>query len=447
MKKVLIAGLGRSGYASAKMLAGLNELCCWDCKPRASFDADLLSELESMGVNLIFGEAPELERFDELLLSPGISAEGDLAKRARALGVRVTGELEAAFENCRGIFVAITGTNGKTTTTELSGEMFKAAGLKAEVVGNIGTAASSRALEADEDTYMITEVSSFQLETVGSFRPFISAILNLTPDHLDRHGSFDEYIRMKARIFANQTKDDIFVYNADDSETLKLAKECAARQFAFSRKFRPEPPCAFVRGGVMCIDADGKEIEIIETKDIYIPGAHNLENALAAAAISFSAGIDAERIASVLREFKGVEHRMEFVRELDGVRYINDSKATNPDSAIKAIEAVNPPIILIAGGYEKNSDFTELIESFEGRVKHLLLLGATAERFAASAIACGFDEDKITFLLSMGDAVKRAAELAEAGDSVLLSPACASWGMYTNYEERGKEFKSLVKAL
>lgn len=447
MKKILIAGLGRSGLASAKMLAGANELCCWDCKPRSSFDELSLAELESLGVSLCFGEAPELEDFDELLLSPGISAEGELAKRARSLGIRVTGELEAAFENCRGKFVAITGTNGKTTTTELSGEMFKAAGLKAEVVGNIGLAASSRAAEADEDTYMITEVSSFQLETADSFRPFISAILNLTPDHLDRHGSFEEYIRMKARIFVNQTGEDIFVYNADDVEAEKLAQTCRTKKFAFSRKFKPQTPCAFARGGVLCVDEGCGEIEIIETRDIRIPGAHNLENALAATAISFSAGIDADIIASVLRSFEGVEHRIEFVRELAGVRYINDSKATNPDSAIKAIEAVSPPIILIAGGYEKNSDFRELIELFAGRVKHLLLLGTTAKRFAASAIACGFDADKITFADSMSGAVKTAAKLAEAGDSVLLSPACASLDMYANYEERGKEFKSLVKAL
>ncbi len=447
MKKILIAGLGRSGYAAAKMLAGSNELCCWDCKPRSSFDELSLAELESLGVNLCFGEVPELEGFDELLLSPGISAEGDLARKARSSGIRVTGELEAAFENCRAKFVAITGTNGKTTTTELTGEIFKAAGLKTELVGNIGVAASLRALEADEGSYMVTEVSSFQLETVHSFRPFISAILNLTPDHLDRHGSFEEYIRMKSRIFANQGEGDIFIYNADDSETLKLAQTCKARKVAFSRKFKPQPPCAFAEGGILRVDWGSGDLEIIEIRDIRIPGAHNLENALAATAISFSAGISAETIASVLRNFKGVEHRIEFVRELDGVRYVNDSKATNPDSAMKAIEAVDAPVILIAGGYEKNSDFRELIESFAGKVKHLLLLGATAKRFEASAIACGFDGERITVCDGMSAAVKRASELANPGDSVLLSPACASLDMYANYEERGEEFKSLVRAL
>ena len=411
MKNVLVIGLGKSGFAMANLLAGEANVTCWDSKEEEKFDAQEIAKLRGEGVHFVFGDAPSAKGFDLLVLSPGVPPTIPVCEEARQQGIEISGELEQAYEHCKGIFYAITGTNGKT---------------------------------------MVTEVSSFQLETIKEFKPKVSAILNITPDHLNRHGTFEEYARVKGLVFANQDENDYFVYNADDPETVKIVPTCKkARKVAFSRKFKPEAPCAYAQEGKMYIDAaDGKGAQfVIDTKDIYIPGAHNLENALAAAAICFFAGIDLAVIARLLKEFKGVEHRIEFVKEVKGVRYVNDSKGTNPDASIKAIEATNTPILLIAGGYEKNSDFTDFINGFGGKVKYLLLLGATARRFADTAIKCGFPEDRMIFCESMKDVISNAYRLAEAGDTVLLSPASASWGMYNNYEERGEDFKNLVRSL
>ena len=449
-KNVLVIGLGKSGFATAGLLAGEASVTCWDSKEEEKFDAQAVADLKAKGVRFVFGECPSAKGFDLLVLSPGVPPAIPVCEEARELGVEISGELEQAYEHCKGTFYAITGTNGKTTTTALTGEIFKAAGRKTEVVGNIGLPSSARAAEADEDTCMVTEVSSFQLETVKTFKPKVSAILNITPDHLNRHGTFEEYARVKGLVFANQDENDYFVYNADDPETVKIVPSCKrAVKVAFSRRFRPEAPCAYAEDGRMYVDAaDGNGPQfVIDTKEIYIPGAHNLENALAAAAICFFAGIGLDVIAKLLREFRGVEHRIEFVREVKGVRYVNDSKGTNPDASIKAIEATDTPILLIAGGYEKNSDFTDFINGFDGKVKYLLLLGQTAQRFAQTARKCGFPEERMIFCSDMKDVIARAYSLAEVGDTVLLSPASASWGMYNNFEERGEDFKQLVLAL
>ena len=442
MKNVLVIGLGKSGFATAGLLADEAHITCWDSKEEEKFDAAEIAVLREKGVQFVFGEAPSAKGFDLLVLSPGVPPTIPVCEEAKQLGIEISGELEQAYEHCKGTFYAITGTNGKTTTTALTGEIFKAAGRKTEVVGNIGLPSSARAKDADEDTCMVTEVSSFQLETIKEFKPKVSAILNITPDHLNRHGTFEEYARVKGLVFANQDE--------NDPETVKIEKKKKkAVKVAFSRKFHPEAPCAWAEDGKMYIDAaDGKGAQfVIDTKDIYIPGAHNLENALAAAAICFFAGIDLGVIARLLKEFKGVEHRIEFVKEVKGVRYVNDSKGTNPDASIKAIEATNTPILLIAGGYEKNSDFTDFINGFDGKVKYLLLLGQTAHRFADTARKCGFPEDRMIFCDSMKDVISHAYSLAEVGDTVLLSPASASWGMYNNFEERGEDFKALVRAL
>ncbi len=425
-KKVLIAGLGKSGISAAKLLAGECGVTVWDSKKAEEFPAEELAQLASLGVSLVFGDAPDPAGFDELLMSPGVPTDIELVKKAKSLGIRITGELECAYEHCRGRFVAITGTNGKTTTTTLTGEIFKAWGADTRVVGNIGVPVTSCVSDAGEDTYMVTEVSSFQLETTSAFRPRISAILNLTPDHLNRHGSFEEYVRCKALVFANQGPEDYFVYNEDDPLCAKLAAECR---------------------GPVCVPFSRKNKKPFEITEISIPGAHNMENALAAAAVCLCAGIPEEIIRKTIAEFQGVEHRMEFVRELDGVRYVNDSKGTNPDSSIKAIEATDTPILLIAGGYEKNSDFTELIECFGGKVKKLLLLGVTARRFADCALRCGFPAEDIVFCRDMDECVAKGRDLASPGDTVLLSPASASWDMYSCFEERGDHFRKLVHEL
>ena len=448
MKNVLVIGLGKSGFATAGLLAGEAKVTCWDSKEEDKFDPSEIAALRKRSVQFVFGEAPSAKGFDLLVLSPGVPPTIPVCEEAKQLGIEISGELEQAYQHCKGTFYAITGTNGKTTTTALTGEIFKAAGRKTEVVGNIGLPSSARVQDADEDTCLVTEVSSFQLETCKTFKPRISAILNITPDHLNRHGTFEEYARVKGLVFANQDENDFFVYNADDPETVRIVPTCEKDQkVAFSRKFRPEAPCAYAEDGVVYVDDGSGAVRVTETKDIYIPGAHNLENALAATAICYFAGIDVQTIAQVLKDFKGVEHRIEFVREVKGVRYVNDSKGTNPDASIKAIEATNTPILLIAGGYEKNSDFTDFINGFNGKVKYLLLLGQTAQRFAETALKCGFPEERIVFCSDMKDVISHAASLAEAGDTVLLSPASASWGMYNNFEERGEDFKQLVRAL
>ena len=404
MKKVLIIGSGKSGQAAQRLLEGKAESFIWD---------DKMSE----------DQKPKVADFDEVLLSPGVPLSHPMAEEAVKLNKKLTGELEVAYENCDANFVAITGTNGKTTTTALTAEIFKAAGFDSRAVGNIGLPVSEEVMTASKDTMMITEVSSFQLETVSDFHAHISAILNITPDHLNRHKTFENYAAIKARVTTNQGEGDFFVYNLDDPNCVKIAQSLnGPKLVGFSSKTQ-------------------------KIENIQIPGDHNMQNALAAAAIARCAGISEDIILKTIANFKGVEHRMEFVRELNGVRYINDSKGTNPDSTIKAIEATNPDIILIAGGYEKNSDFSDVIKSFNGKVIYILTLGVTGPRFAAKAIELGFDKNKIISCISMADCVDNAHRLAKAGDTVLLSPACASWDMYKSFEERGDDFKNLVNSL
>ena len=419
--KYLIVGYGRSGKAAEALLKDNNDVTVWDKKS---------------------GEPePDVSLFDEVILSPGVPLEQEWLR-----GGKLSGELELAYENCRGEFIAITGTNGKTTVTTLVGEMVKAAGRDCRVVGNIGNPATEVCKEAGEDTLMVTEVSSFQLETIKTFKPHVAAILNVTPDHLDRHGTFENYASIKARITENQNQDDYFVYNIEDDSCIEIAERSLAIDTPFSAD-RILPFGAFIEDGFITVKDDAEEVKLCKPEELIIPGRHNLENALAAAAIAYFAGIPSEVIAKTLKSFKGVEHRMEFVRELRGVRYVNDSKGTNPDASMKAIDATYTPIILIAGGYEKNSDFHDFINGFDGRVKELLLLGHTAERFKAAAIECGFDPNHIRICSDMKECIQDASLLAKAGDTVLLSPASASWGMYNNFEERGEDFKNLVNAL
>ncbi len=457
MEKILVLGLGVSGQAALRLLAGRAELAVWDSKSEDRFDPGLIEAFRDKGVRFYFGDEPSPEGWDELILSPGVPTGLELVRKAAAAGARISGELQLAFENCPGIFLGITGTNGKTTTTALTGEIVRASGRKTEVVGNIGLPVADVVRDVDDITFMVTEISSFQLETISSFRPRVSAILNITPDHLDRHGSFEEYERVKHLVHKNQTEEDYYVFNADDKGLLAhaLAMKGGPVRVPFSRKLGAEKLrqltgcgiCAVCEDDALTIDRNGAKTVLCKRGELRIPGSHNLENALAAATISFCAGIEPEYITEGLRSFAGVEHRIEFVREFEGVRYVNDSKGTNPDASIKAIEATDTPILLIAGGYEKNSDFTDFINGFDGRVKYLLLLGQTARRFAQTAEKCGFPKERMIFCESMDQCVSEGRRLAAPGDTVLLSPASASWGMYANYEKRGEHFKSLVLAL
>ena len=446
-KHVLIVGTGKSGRAAAQAMVKLGaKVSVQDSRPEDEVDSQLIAFLEDRDIDCYWACEPEdMSRFDMLILSPGVAPGLPFIEDAKAQGAEIIGELEIAYRVGHGNYVAITGTNGKTTTTTLVGEIFKAAARKTYVVGNIGVAVISKALSAEDDSWLITETSSFQLETIRDFCPQISAILNLTPDHMDRHKTMQNYIDAKARVFENQTQDQYCIINYDDAECHKLITKCNATPVPFSR--REELGFgAFVKNDKIVIrDADGSTVEICDTQDLQIPGMHNLENALAACAIAYFAGIDTEIIAKVVREFRGVEHRIELCNEIDGIKFVNDSKGTNPDAAIRAIEAMKNNIILIAGGYDKNASFDEFAAAFDGKVKALLLLGKTATKIKEAAEKAGFTNSVI--LKDMETCVREAYRMAQPGDVVLLSPACASWDMYTSFEQRGMHFKECVREL
>jgi len=385
-----------------------------------------------------------------MVLSPGVDPESTFVIKAMEQGCEIVGELELAYRLAKGIFVGITGTNGKTTTTTLVGEIFRASGRTTNVVGNIGLPVISVATNSKPEDWMITEVSSFQLQTVSQFRPRVSAILNLTPDHLNRHHTMELYGAAKAAIWENQKAGDYLVMNIDDPVLMKLClydvdKEFKGTLVGFSRKTEPEVG-AFLKDDRLVIkDEEGRIFDLIHRDELRIPGDHNVENALAAAAICFFAGIDTETIINTLKAFGGVEHRLEFVKDLSGVSYYNDSKGTNTDATLIAIRALKENIILIAGGDAKSQDFTEMAKELHGPVKQVLLFGRDRGMIKEALDKAGYTS--YSEHSDLGECVKRARDMAAAGDKVLLSPACASWDMYPNFEVRGKHFKDLVNEL
>ncbi|MDR2610782.1 MAG: UDP-N-acetylmuramoyl-L-alanine--D-glutamate ligase [Clostridiales Family XIII bacterium] len=453
-KRILIAGFARSGRAALGALSGVaGYIAVYDAKAAEAIGPDTDRRVAGFGAEPYFGGAapPADARFDMVVLSPGVPPEIAAVRAAVAAGATLTGDLDLAFDFGPALFVAITGTNGKTTTTALTGGIWKNAGRVSEVTGNIGTPVVESVMNAPTGCEFITEVSSFQLDAIekGGFRPHIAALLNLTPDHLDRYKTMENYGAAKARVFMNQGKDDFLVLNADDAGVMALATRAAADgrgpgKILFSRKTRVEDG-AFAEDGKLFVAQGGAARYLMDTADIYIPGNHNLENALAAAAMAVCGGIADDIIADTLRHFKGVAHRMELIDVIDGVRFVNDSKGTNTDASQKAIDAIADGIILIAGGYEKNADFTEFIRGFGGKVKHAVLLGETAERFAETAAANGFTD--YTIVKDMDEAVRLGYRLAQPGFTVLLSPASASWDRYDNFEQRGDHFRALVAEL
>ncbi len=445
-KRVLVVGMGKSGFAAVKVLHELNAcVTVQDSKSKDKLDDVTREYLENAGIQGFFEAAPDKPAdYDIYVLSPGVPCYLDWIVEARDAGVEIIGELELGYRITEGRYVAITGTNGKTTTTTLVGEIFKASGRKTSVVGNIGNAVVTAAIESSDEDWMVAEVSSFQLETVKEFRPLVSAILNLTPDHLNRHKTMEAYGAAKAAIHAKQTADDYLVINYDDKACYELAAGCKARLVPFSRKTKLDYG-AYLDGEKLILKDDNSEHLICERKDLQIIGDHNVENVLAAAAIAYFAGIKMEVISQAIKDFPGVEHRIEYCGTIDGVKYYNDSKGTNVDAAIIALKALEDNILLIAGGDGKAQDFTELAKALTGRVKHLVLLGRDAKDIEKCALKEGFDS--ICFCKTMEDCVNKCKELATEGDKVLLSPACASWDMYPNYEKRGEHFKTCVKAL
>jgi len=446
-KKVLVFGLGISGKGAAELLrrAGI-EMVLFD----GNQDLDKQAVREELSLpedtKVLTGTllAQDLKDIDVLVLSPGISVNHPLVKMAEEDGVKVIGELEIAYELSKGRVIAITGTNGKTTTTALTGQIMKAAFSDVRVVGNIGTSFASVALDTGEGSVTVAEVSSFQLETIDEFHPEICAVLNLTPDHLDRHGTFENYARCKMKIASNQRPDETCVINYDDKYLLSLSKELRSNVMYFSRLEKPDKG-VFLDGDMIMYSDGSSVVPVMNRHDMLLMGDHNVENVMAAICIGICAGVSIPVIAETVRNFHAVEHRIEFVCEKDHVSYYNDSKGTNTDAASKAVGSMVAPTILIAGGYDKGADFTDWIMGFNGKVREMILIGATAQKIRDTALACGFTHVHMEHDLER--AVKKAAELAREGDAVLLSPACASWDQFKSYEQRGKIFKDLVNRL
>lgn len=446
-KRILVVGIGKSGTSAARVLSEQGaEVTVQDNKTIDEIGQENIDYFNKRNIAVIAGERPsDVADFDMLILSPGVPIELDFIVEAKKAGVEVIGELELAYRLSRAEFTAITGTNGKTTTTTLVGEIFKNAGRHTLVLGNIGKPVIDEVLNADEDTDLVVEVSSFQLETVESFKPHVSAILNLTPDHMDRHKTMEAYGKAKEKINIKQDESDFVVVNLDDPQVMNLIDNTEAKIIGFSHEKEPEVGAFVKKGRIFVKSLNGRKNSICDVDELKIPGEHNLENALAAAAVCYFSGIKPKVIAEILRTFKGVEHRLESCGRIDGIRFVNDSKGTNPNAAIKALNAVEKPIILIAGGYDKNSDFDEFIEAFGDKVTDLILLGATASKIKVAAEAKGFKNSII--LSDMEDCVNEAFERAEEGHTILLSPACASWDMYDSYEQRGEDFKNAVRKL
>ncbi|MDD4335391.1 MAG: UDP-N-acetylmuramoyl-L-alanine--D-glutamate ligase [Desulfotomaculaceae bacterium] len=442
-KKILVVGAGKSGLAVAHFLAGKGACAVLTDAKVPVYPGGEMDQLEEKGVVLALDGYPAVgrEAFDMVVMSPGVPLTEEPARAARANGITLIGELELAYSFARAPLVAITGTNGKTTTTTLLGEIFKKSGLDTLVGGNIGLPLVTEVERYGPDSIIVAEVSSFQLETVISFKPGVAVILNITQDHLDRHGDMAGYMGAKSRIFANQDPGDFTVLNYDDPLTAGLGEKTNGRTVFFSRHHELGSG-VFVKSGEI-VAKTGEHADVLcGIKEIGIPGAHNLENALAAAAAAQAAGISSDTIAGVLKEFKGVPHRLEFVAEINGVKYINDSKGTNPDASIKALQAYCEPVVLIAGGKNKGSDFGAFAGAIKERARALVVLGQSADLIAAAARARGFTN--IQKAADFTEAVILAHRSARPGEIVLLSPACASWDMFKSFEERGDLFKKIV---
>ena len=378
-----------------------------------------------------------------MVVSPGVPTDLPVVNRMRECGIPIIGEIELAYELGKGEVLAITGTNGKTTTTALLGEIMKRASDSAFVVGNIGNPYTTVVDETREDSVIVAEMSSFQLETIVTFRPRVSAILNITTAHLNRHHTVEAYIEAKKHGAKNQTTDAVCVLNYEDEVLRKFGEEVTAEVLYFSSRRKLDKGIYLENGNI--IYKNPEECLVCNVEELKLLGIHNYENVMAAVAMAASYGVDMDVIRETIRDFAGVEHRIEFVAEKNGVAYYNDSKGTNPDAAIKGIQAMRRPTMLIGGGYDKDSSYKEWIESFDGKVKKLVLLGQTKEKIAKEARECGFYD--IILVDTFEEAVMTCVKLAEPGDAVLLSPACASWGMFKNYEERGDKFKEIVNSL
>lgn len=429
MKK-LVVGTGKSGLGVGKYLRDIN----------IEFDYfDDVTEndkvLNKPIIKDIFDIGPKINEYDEMIISPGVAIDSEIVKLGKKNGLSIIGEFELAFRASNKKIIGITGTNGKTTTTALIGHIIGQT-EKVEIVGNIGVPFIEK-FDAEPDVY-VAEISSFQLETIDTMKPNIAVIMNVTPDHLDRHHTFDNYISTKMKITENQDENDFLLINADCFALNAYNIQSKAKKVYFSKECKVDG--AYIKDGKIFMNGD----KICDTSDIKLVGKHNLENVLAAVAVCYLHGVVIDKIKKGVSTFKAVKHRLQFVAEINGVKYFNDSKGTNPDAAIQAVASMEAPTLLIAGGYDKHSDYTEWLNIAKRNVKKLILMGETAKDIYSTAIDIGYNEDDLIMVNSMKEAVSFCKDKAEEGEIVLLSPACASWGMYRNYEERGDDFINLV---
>ncbi len=446
-KKVLVVGSGISGMGAVEALCHAGALpVLFDGNDKLSLE-DVRSKLKpGMEAEIVIGILPKetAESIELVVLSPGVPTDTEFVEQFRERGIRIWGEIELAYELGKGRVIGITGTNGKTTTTTLVGEIMAAHFPDVDVVGNIGNPYTLTALDSTDETVTVAEISSFQLETVEKFKPDVSAILNITPDHLNRHHTMENYAAAKMAVTRNQTKDQVCVLNYENSYTREFGERCPARVVWFSSQ-RKLAEGFYQEGEAIWQAKDGVAARLMNIHEMKLVGTCNVENVMAAIAIAQAFGVPMETILSVVRQFRAVEHRIEFVDTKRGVDYYNDSKGTNPDAAIQGIRAMCKPTVLIGGGYDKQSEYDEWIEAFDGKVKCLVLIGETREKIAGCAKRHGMEN--IVLADSFEEAFAVCVEKAQPGDAVLLSPACASWGMFPNYEVRGRMFKELVEQL
>jgi UDP-N-acetylmuramoylalanine--D-glutamate ligase len=446
-KTIVVIGMARTGLAVASAMRKLGaNVVLYDHKPESELAA-AISQAHELGVETRLGSIDvSLDGADMLVPSPGVPAHIPVFAEARRRGIPIISEIELAYRIAQAPIIGITGTNGKTTTTVLTGRMFQADARETAIAGNVVAGDIRKplitaALETSADGFIVAEISTFQLEWISDFRPRVAALLNVTADHLDRHSGVEEYANLKARIFANQTPNDFAIINSDNPFTASLAQSLNGRVMRFSRIIEPDEG-GFIRGDELVIRHNGDEFVICRRSDILLRGEHNVENILAAACAAIALGVETESVLNAIRGFHPIEHRLEPVAVIDGVEYINNSMCTNIDAAVRSIEAIREPQIVIAGGKEKGLDFAPLAASFVRKVKHVVLIGADADLIHEAARSVGYDH--ISRAGSMNEAVDIARSIAVPGDVVVLTPACASFDMFSSFEERGQAFKQIV---
>jgi len=446
-KKVLVFGAGKSGISATRLLQKQEAYVILFDSNTALTKDDFADKFNTnQNFELVLGEIPEelMNSIDLLIISPGVPLDHPQVEKMIAKKIPVWGEIELAYRYAKGKIIGITGTNGKTTTTTLVGEIMNTYFDEVYVVGNIGNPYTDIAMEATDQAVSVIELSSFQLETIDTFKPDISAILNITPDHLNRHHTMQNYIAAKENVARNQTKSECCILNYEDEELRKMGERLQTKVLYFSSA-RILKDGLYLEGEDIYYSDNGEVQLVCNVNELKILGKHSFENVMAAVGIAIRMGIPMEFIQTAVKNFQAVEHRIEYVETINGVTYYNDSKGTNPDASIKAVEAMRTPTIVIGGGYDKEIPFDSWIESFQGKVKYLVLLGQTREIIAETAKRHGFTN--IIMVNNLKEAVKVCAQKAVSGDAVLLSPACASWGMFENYEQRGKLFKEYVREM